>query len=153
IAVDGNGSAYVTGLTWSTDFPTTTGALLRTLPGVAGSAFVAKLNPSGSALLYSTYLGGSTSTYADQGNGIAADGAGNVYVTGIANSNNFPVTTGALQTTYGGGSGTNSGDAFVTKLNASGSALLYSTYLGGINGDSGYAIAIDNSGEAYVTGI
>jgi streptogramin lyase len=138
IAVDTAGSAYVTGYTQSPDFPMVN-ALQPTFPGT--TAFVAKLNAAGSALVYSTYLGGG----GDRGNGIAVDSAGNAYVTGSTQSPDFP-TVNALQPTLAGGS-----DAFVAKLNAAGSALVYSTYLGG-GGDSGQGIAVDSAGNAYVTG-
>ena len=143
IAVDTSGNAYVTGFASSPDFPTTIGAFQTTLPGVE-AAFVTKLNPTGSGLLYSTFLGGS---YVDYGYGIAVDISGNSYVTGIAISSDFPTTAGAFQTTYGGDF-----DAFVTEFNPSGSGLVYSTYLGGSNDDRGYGIAVDTSGNAYVTG-
>jgi len=144
IAVDVSGSAYVTGETSSANFPTTPGAFQTTLGGTA-AAFVTKLNATGSALVYSTYLGGSN---ADSGNGIALDASGNTYVTGGTGSSNFPTTPDAFQTAYAG-----NGDAFVSKLNAAGSALVYSTYLGGsADSDSGIAIAVDASGNAYVTG-
>lgn len=126
IAVDSAGDAYVTGLTYSQDFPTTPGSFSTTYRGINGNgeAFVAKLNPSGAALLYSTYLGGSNG---DGGQGIAVDGAGDAYVTGYTGSSDFPTTPGAFSRTY---RGTNSGyEAFVAKLNPAGSALLYSTYL------------------------
>ena len=102
-----------------------------------------KLNPSGSALVYSTFLGGSGGS---GGHGIAVDSAGNAYVTGSAGLN-FPTTPGAFQTTYGGDY-----NAFVTKFNPTGSALVYSTYLGGSGGSGGTGIAVDSSGNAYVTG-
>jgi hypothetical protein len=143
IAVDGAGNAYVTGYTLSTDFPVH-GALQNTNAG-NGDAFVAKFNPSGSALVYSTYLGGSSS---DFGRGIAADSAGNAYVTGYTISNNFP-TANALQPAKGGGGV----DAFVAKINPTGSAFVYSTYLGGSLQDYGYGIAADSAGNAYVTGL
>jgi hypothetical protein len=143
IAVDGAGSAYVTGATRSTDFPTTSGAAQTTNAGSV-DAFLAKLDATGSALLYSTYLGGSSD---DGGRGIAVDGAGSAYVTGDTSSTDFPATSGAAQTTNAGGQ-----DAFVTKLNASGSALLYSTYLGGSSGEVGQGIAVDGAGRAYMTG-
>ena len=119
IAVDSAGNAYVTGYTVSTDFPTAN-ALFPTSGGPQ-DAFVTKLNPAGSALVYSTYLGGSGS---DTGSAIAVDSSGNAYVTG-SEFTNFP-TANALFAANGGGI-----DAFVTKLNAAGSALVYSTYLGG----------------------
>src|SRR5262249_50683732 len=103
-----------------------------------------KLNSSGTALVYSTYLGGSI---ADRGRGIAVDASGNAYVTGDTDSTDFPTTPGAFQPTFAG-----SEDAFVTKLNSSGTALVYSTYLGGNNNDLGSTIAVDASGNAYVTG-
>jgi hypothetical protein len=144
IAVDASGNAYVTGYTWSTNFPTA-GALQPGHGGGYSDAFVAKLNAAGSALVYSTYLGGSD---IDHGYGIAVDAAGSAYVTGNTWSTNFP-TADALQPAHGGGWY----DAFVAKLNATGSALLYSTYLGGSGDDHGYGIAVDSSGKAYVTGL
>src|SRR5712691_5358261 len=104
IAVDASGSAYFTGVTGSSNFPTTPGAFQTTYGG-HGNAFVGKLNTSGSALIYSTYLGGrgeATAGY-DSGFGVAADSTGNTYVTGFTNSSNFPTTVGAFQTTLGGG--------------------------------------------------
>ena len=145
IAVDAAGNAYVTGLTGSTNFPTTPGAFQTAKQGFY-NVFVTKLNPAGTApLIYSTYLGGSTS---DIATGIAVDTAGSAYVTGYAFSSNFPTTPGAFQTIYQG-----NGDAFVTKLNPAGSApLVYSTYLGGSGFDYGNGIAVDAAGNAYVTG-
>jgi hypothetical protein len=112
---------------------------------VNGDAFVAKLNPAGSALVYSTYLGGSDVNW---GNGIAVDSSGNAYVTGSTTSIDFPIAN-PLQASFGGGNY----DAFVAKLNAAGSALVYSTYLGGSRDDWGFGIAVDSSGNAYVAGI
>jgi hypothetical protein len=141
IAVDGTGNAYITGTTGSTDFPTTPGAFQPTIAGT-GDAFVTKLDPTGSTLVYSTYLGGSGG---DEGRGIAVDGTGNAYVAGRTDSEDFPTTTGT------GPPG--SGDAFVTKLNPTGSGLVYSTYLGGHLQDAGVGIAVDVFEDAYVTGI
>lgn len=143
IAVDSAGNAYVTGGTGSTNFPTTPGAF-QTTAGSPGDAFVTKLDSTGSALVYSTYLGGSGNN--DQGLSIAVDSAGDAYVTGFTDSLNFP-TKNAFQPSLGGLL-----DAFVTKLNPAGSALLYSTYLGGSGDEQGKGIAIDSSGNAYVTG-
>ena len=140
IAVDRSGDAYVTGNTYSTNFPTTPGSLQPVMG--AGQAFVSELNPAGSALVYSTYLGGSAATaYAD---GIAVDGSGNAYVTGWTPSGNFPTTPGAFLSGSSGG-------AFVAKLNATGSALVYAAQLG--DGARAIGIAVDGSGNAYVTGI
>ena len=141
IAVDSSGDTYVTGLAGSPDFPTKNP--LQPALGGGYDAFVAKINPSGSALRYSTYLGGSGT---DVGYGIAVDSSANAYVVGATASTNFP-TRNPLQPVYGGG-----GDAFVAKINPSGSALVYSTYLGGSANDLGLGIAVDNSGNANVTG-
>jgi len=143
IAVDVAGSAYVTGETRSADFSTTPSSFDTTLSGFSDS-FVTKLDAAGTALLYSTYLGGSSS---DPGAGIAVDATGNAYVTGFTTSADFPTTLGAFDRTHNGGS-----DAFVTKLDAAGGGLLYSTYLGGSGPDGGEGIALDGVGSAYVTG-
>jgi hypothetical protein len=144
IAVDTSGSAYVTGLTGSADFPTTPGAFQTSFKGGFVDAFITKLNSAGSALVYSTYLGGSDA----YGNGIAVDTSGNAYITGEAGAFAFPTTPDAFQTAANGLS-----DAIVTKLNPAGSALVYSTYLGGSgNLDSGADITVDTSGNAYITG-
>jgi hypothetical protein len=142
VTVDSSGDAYVTGSTGSTNFPVK--SAVQSSPGGDGDAFVAELNPAGSALLYSTYLGGSG---VDVGQGIAVDPSGAAYVIGTT-SGGFPVTTGAFQTTYGGGNS----NAFVAKLGPGGTKLDYVTYLGGNAADFGLAIAIDGSGDAFVTG-
>lgn len=141
IAVDSSGSAYVTGFTGSTDFPVSHAMQ----PKLAGDfdAFVAKLNPAGSHLLYSTYLGG---TGKEQGAAIAVDRAGNAFVTGFTASDDFPLFS-PLQPKFGGAT-----DAFVMQLNPSGSALNFSTFFGGSAKDEGTGIAVDPSGNAYVTG-
>jgi hypothetical protein len=146
IAVDNSGNAYVTGQTSSTNFPVTPDAFQTTFGDGSTDAFVTKFNPQGSALVYSTYLGGSGNDYNPN---IAVDSSGNAYVTGTTQSTDFPVTPGAFQTTCG--SARHCENAFVTKLNPTGSALVYSTYLGG-SGDTGNGIAVDSSGNAYVTG-
>jgi hypothetical protein len=158
IAVDGSGNAYVTGSAYSTNFPVTTGAFQSTNkePANYQCVFVSKLNPTGTALVYSTYLGGSGNTgnyliYGDIGTGIAVDGSGDAYVTGLAESTNFPTTTGAFQT-VNNSTLKYAQNAFVTKLNPAGTALVYSTYLGGNNQDTGTGIAVDIPGYAYVTG-
>ncbi|TMK78120.1 MAG: hypothetical protein E6G45_07710, partial [Actinobacteria bacterium] len=149
IAVDGAGNAYVTGYTGSENFPTTAGAFDTTYNGGFSDAFVTKLDASGAALVYSTYLGGSgpSDSGNDWGSGIAVDGAGSAYVTGYTSSVDFPTTAGAFDTTYNGND-----DVFVTKLDASGAALGYSTYLGASGDDRSTGIALDGAGSAYVTG-
>jgi hypothetical protein len=150
IALDSAGNVYVTGSTESADFPTTPGAFQSSSAGaLGGDAFVTKLNAAGTALVYSTYLGGSDNR--DLGLDIAVDSSGNAYVIGETSSADFPTTPGAFQTAQTGISDFR--DAFVTKLNSAGSALVYSTYLGGQSLDQGTGIAIDQSGAAYVTGL
>lgn len=144
IAVDGAGSAYVTGFTNSTNFPAAAGSFQLTSGGF-NDAFATKLSPDGGALLYSTYLGGSGN---DAGQSIAVDGAGNAYIAGNTQSTNYPVTPGAFQTSLQ----TFQSDAFVTKLSADGSRLVYSTFLGGGGQDSANGIAVDAAGFAYVAG-
>jgi hypothetical protein len=144
IAVDAAGNAYVTGMTTSSNFPLAN-PLQPNFTDGGYDAFVAKLNPAGSALVYSTYLGGSDNDWAS---GIALDGAGNVYVAGSTESHDFP-TANPLQSACGGFF---CFDAFVAKLNPAGSALVYSTYLGGSDVDYGSGIAVDGAGNAYVTG-
>jgi hypothetical protein len=147
IALDSSNNAYITGLTGSSDFPVipASGALQGTLGGGGQDGFVAEINAAGSALVYSTYLGGSG---VDAGAAIAVDAAGEAYVTGSTASSNFP-TQNAAQTALGGGSATN---AFVTKLNAGGTALVFSTYYGGNEDDAGTDIALDGFGDAFITG-
>ncbi len=153
IAVDSSGNAYVTGWTSSIDFPTASPfqPTNRAALAVAGdsTAFVTELNPTGSALIYSTYLGGSG---ADSGSGIAVDSSGNAYVTGWTASTDFPTASPFQPTNKGALAPPGHPTAFVTELNPTGSALIYSTYLGGSGGDSGSGIAVDSSGNAYVTG-
>ncbi|HEX8565073.1 MAG TPA: SBBP repeat-containing protein [Pyrinomonadaceae bacterium] len=145
IAVDASGNAYVTGYTNSVDFPTMN-PFQSALHGY-GDAFVTKLNSTGSALVYSTYLGGSHNQ--EESRSIAIDFAGNAYVTGTTSSTDFP-TANPLQPAIIGDP--YYGEAFVTKLNPAGSALVYSTFLGGGSYDNGNAVAVDSSGNAYVTG-
>jgi Ca2+-binding RTX toxin-like protein len=144
VATDGSGGAYVTGTTFATDYDTTTGAFDETADG-GDDAFVSKIDTdlSGLAsLAYSTYLGG---TAREQGNGIAVDSAGSAYVTGFTESTDFDLVN-SLEGDSGGD------DGFVTKLNPAGSALTYSTYLGGGGDDEPKAIAVDSTGAAHVTG-
>ena len=153
IAADSTGAVYVTGSTVSTDFPVTAGSYKATDPDGRSAVFVTKLNSSGSALLYSTYLGGSGSpTGGDFGQAIAIDSSGDAYVTGYTYSTDFPTTAGVYQKTNkamasGGGNG------FVAKLNPAGSALLYSTYVGGSGNDQASSVAVDSSGDAYIAGV
>ena len=146
IAVDAAGSAYLTGGTDSPDFPTL-GGLQTTLRSNL-DAIVVKLNPSGGALEYSTYLGG---TDRDIGLSIAVDPRGAAYVTGTTQSSDFP-TRNALQPTYHPTINDRMTDAFVTKINPTGTALVYSTYLGGSGMDTPVGICVDSSGNAYLAG-
>jgi hypothetical protein len=146
IAVDGSGAAYVTGYTWSlgaATFPVSVGPDLT--HGGSYDAFVAKVNPSGAALVYCGYIGGYSSDY---GQGIAVDGAGCAYVTGRTYSTEatFP-HLGVLDSTHNGAI-----DAFVAKVNPSGTGLVYSGYIGGASDDNGTGIAVDGSGNAYIVG-
>ena len=158
IAIDSAGDAYVTGTAYSRDFPVTGNAYQKVNNSFydapmfccgGTNAVISELNPTGSALVYSTYLGGSLF---DGGNAIALDAAGNVFVAGSTQSPDFPTTPGAFQTTGGGSSPYVNVDAFITELNPAGSALVYSTYLGGSGGDAANSIALDAFGSAYVTG-
>jgi hypothetical protein len=145
IAVDSGGTVYVTGYTWSSNFPTEN----PFQSGIAGqcNAYVARLSANGNSLLFSTYLGGSgcTMAYPETGQGIALDAQGNAYVAGVTSSSDFPLLN-ALQEQLQG-----STDVFVAKFNSAG-ALLFSTYIGGSGVDVGNAIAVDASGAIYVAG-
>jgi MYXO-CTERM domain-containing protein len=141
IAVDPTGAAYVTGSTDSADFPTE--GPIQAAPGGSLDAFVLKLTPSGSMLAYSTFLGGAA---ADSAYGVAVDSGGEAFVAGTTRSSDFP-TASPSQAAFGGVA-----DAFVAELDASGHALVYSTYLGGSADDEGRGVAIDATGAAYVTG-
>jgi uncharacterized protein (TIGR03437 family) len=145
IAADAYGNVYVTGATWSSDFPIAN-ALQPVLNGSGWSdSFIAKLNPGGSALLYSTYLGGSGQ---DLGNAITVDTQGNAYVAGETSSSDFPVA-GGIQNSIGGLGGE---DAFLAKLSSNGASLMYSTYLGGLGEDFATGIALDPAGNIFITG-
>ncbi|HKY03672.1 MAG TPA: SBBP repeat-containing protein [Blastocatellia bacterium] len=164
IAVDSAGHAYVTGTTSSRDFPVVNALQPNFTEGTCGiddvvfvcsDAYVIKMNPTGTMPVYSTYLGGRGQ---DEGRDVTIDSAGNAYVTGIAGPG-FPTTAGAFQTAPGGrregfGSVDNStgGDAFVAKINAEGASLVYSTYLGGGNGDRATGVAVDSTGNVHITG-
>lgn len=142
-----HGRVYVVGSTTAQDFPIVRAVQRRKAVGT--DAFVAELNRRGNRLLYSSYLGGEGD---EQGASIAVDAAGNVYVSGSTNSTHFP-TRHAIQSRFGGGSGgTGTGDAFITKFSPSG-RIVYSTYLGGSMDDEVTAVAADAAGNAYVTGI
>jgi hypothetical protein len=147
IAIDAAGAVYITGSTASADFPTA--FPLQTALKGNQDAFVVKLNAGGTGLIYSTYLGGSGGaiSYPETGAGIAVDAAGNAYITGTTSSFDFPLVN-ALQSVHSG----SSPDAFISKLNPAGSALIYSTYLGGSSVDMATAITLDSAGSAYVAG-
>jgi Beta-propeller repeat len=145
IILDGAGNAYVSGSTHSADFPVTPGAFDQ-VDDPDGDAFVVKLNPDGSDLVFSTLLGG---RYFEHGAGIALDGSGAVYVAGRTLSDNFPVTAGAFDTEFNDGE---QADGYVAKFNPTGSSLNYATYLGGGDTEEIRDLAADGSGHAYVTG-
>ena len=168
IAIDSAGNAYVTGATMSQDFPVSQSAPQPRLKGyggqpvkpccnapiwTTGDAFIAKLDPTGSQLVFSSYLGGSLDDIAF---GIALDPSNNVYVGGCTLSSDFPTTQGVLQRNFGGTDPQNyfqnTGDGFIAKLDASGNTFSYVTYFGGNGDDCVSAIAVDSSGNAYVTG-
>jgi hypothetical protein len=150
IAVDSHGNAYVTGANGgtSTNFPGPPVILTGLNPEGGGwGVFVSKFNAAGTALVYSAVFGGGGT---DTGGGIAVDNAGNAYVTGFTTSTNFPVTLNAPQNALHAGNG--GSNAFLAKINATGTALVYSTYLGGTGSDWGRSVAVDAAGNAYVTG-
>jgi uncharacterized protein (TIGR03437 family) len=141
LALDRDGNMYVAGETSSPDFPGP--GPVQGAPGGGTDAFVLKLNPGGTAVVYAAWLGGNSN---DAANAVAVDAGGNVFLTGSTLSSNFPVVSGPQ------GARAGLGDAFVAKLSASGSALLFSTYLGGEGSDAGYGVAVDAGGNAYVAG-
>jgi len=145
IAIDSEGSAYITGITESSNYPTTGGAYDQTLTGTQ-DVFVTKINSGGYALAYSTYLGGSGFT--ETSTSLAVDSLGRAYVAGMTLKQYFPVTPGSYSTS----NATTLTDCFVTKFNSAGSALVYSTVFGGDAEESVRSIAIDSSGNAYITG-
>lgn len=154
IAVDRSGNVYLAGKTYSGNFPTTPGAVQTVLRGRA-DVFVSKLSPDGGRLLYSTYLGGEGDDYKnlgdDEANGVAVDSAGNAYVTGVAESLQFPTTPGAFQSINPAGDPRFSLNVFAAKLNPSATALIYATYIGGRR-DIGNAIAVDGAGNTFIAG-
>ena len=154
IVVEASGNATVVGRTDSTNFPMGTGTPFQSTNGGGFDAFVARLGPAGSTLLYATYLGGSGE---DRGFSIARDSSNNVYITGRTRSTNFPTTAGAFDTGCGSDGNCNFGlsDTYVAKLNpaaAGAASLMYSTYLGGSRDDEAQSIAVDTFGRAHVTG-
>lgn len=143
LAVDTFGSVYVTGQTRSTDFPVTSGAFDRRSNG-GSDAFLTQLSPEGDALVYSTYLGGQGD---DRGTDVVVNSGGQAFISGVTGSGNFPMAN-AGQPAYGGGTT----DGFVAGLNAAGSALVFSTYLGGGRPDEALGLAVDTNDALYVTG-
>lgn len=147
IAIDSTGNVYVTGYTFSTNFPVANPFQSKngnTTANSGGDAFIVKLNSQGNSLIYASYLGGMSD---DMATSIAIDSENNAYITGFTNSINFPVAN-SIQSKSNGGF-----DAFLTKLNAAGNSLVYSTYFGGSDNEFGNAIAIDKSNNAYIVGL
>ncbi|MGA2297359.1 MAG: SBBP repeat-containing protein, partial [FCB group bacterium] len=151
ITNDANGNAFITGISVynPSDFPITPGAYQNTFNNYE-NIFVTKLNPTGSALIFSTFIGGSIS---DRANGIAIDSYANIYISGSSSSHDYPVTSGAFQTKFGGYNTLDYWTAIVTKLNSTGSALIYSTYIGGNNQDAACGIVIDKNENVFISGI
>jgi len=145
VAVDSSGDAFVVGTTEAQTFPVTAGAFQTTSSDPVAVPFATELNPTGTALLYSTFISGTNSGSPDRALAVAVDASGNAYVTGQTEDSDFPTTPGAYQRSL-----LDYSDAFVTKLNPSGSALVYSTYLPGLT--TGYGIGVNSTGEAYVAG-
>ena len=150
IALDSSNNIYITGRTSSPNYPTLN-PIQASLAGGGIDAFITKINAAGTALVYSTYLGGGSGMDIafDNGSGIDVDSAGNAYVTGQTRATDFP-TVNPIQATFGGGFP--DGDGFVTKINAAGSAFVFSTYLGGSDNDVGADIDVDSAGLAHVGG-
>jgi uncharacterized repeat protein (TIGR01451 family) len=150
IAVDASGNAYVTGSTNGPGtFPITANAFQHATSLSGTSSFVTKLNAAGSGLVYSTFVSDHNFSV---GQAIAVDSLGDAYIAGQVNGSTFPVTTDAFQSSYANPSNTDFADAFLTKLNPDGSALIYSSYLGGSGDDAATALAIDQTGDAYLAG-
>jgi uncharacterized protein (TIGR03437 family) len=170
IAVDGTGNVYVAGSAYSSDFPVTKGAYQSKLSAAQAlsipfnfsklgyNAFVTKLNPDGTSLVYSTFIGGSGS---DTANGIAIDPSGSAYIAGTTTSRDFPVSSAAFQSTNKAAIANSAGSAFISQLNRGGTALVYSTFLGGSGlvtstgqalGDAAYALTVNSAGNVYVAG-
>jgi hypothetical protein len=151
LAKDGSGDTFVVGSTGSLNFPTTAGTVQPAINGTS-NGFVTKLNSSGSARLYSTYLGGGTGDFASA---VAVDTSNDAFVTGATQNSTFPTTPGAFQTTCGTAANCNGGlsDAFISVLKPDASGFVYSTFLGGSGADQGLGIAVDSAGDAYVTGL
>lgn len=152
IALDDEGAAHITGVTASTNFPTTSRVPQPDYGGGSFDAFITKINPTGDDLDYSTYIGGlgdeGIDTLPRASVGIAVDGAGSAFVVGSTAATDFPTTDGAQQSEFGGGAT----DAFIAKINPEGEEFVYSSYFGGRGDDEGYGIAVDNNGAAYITG-
>jgi len=143
IDIDSEGNAYITGETWSENYPTTSGAYDET-DNTAIDIFITKLNSDGSSLTYSTYIGGDAHDY---GNAITVDADGDAYIAGESHSDNYPTTSLAYDRTHAGNT-----DVIVTKINSAGSSILYSTFIGDTLSEYANGIAIDTKGNAYIIG-
>jgi gliding motility-associated-like protein len=144
VLLDDKGNSYISGATKSTNFPTTNGALQRTFSGGNDDAIISKFDPTGSLLAYSTYLGGAKD---DLGNAIVIDNSYNIIVSGVTSSLDFPTTSGVYDQIYNGDN-----DGFISKIDSIGSSLIFSTFIGGSNGEWARTIALDNSMNIYISG-
>jgi hypothetical protein len=159
IAVDSSGNAYLAGTTYETNFPVTKGAFQTTNKGAANpngnvaTCFVTKMNSTGTALVYSTFLGGSGFYMGDSASSLAIDNSGDAYIVGLTDSSDFPVTANAYQSTNRGRFEANTAtNAFFTELNPAGAGLVYSTFLGGSGGDAALALARGSTGDVFLSG-
>ena len=150
IDLDQSGNVYITGVTKATNFPVTAGVFQPNYSGGSYEGFVTKLNSTGSALIFSTYIGGSAGSGSDWGMSLAVDTIGAIYLTGVTTSANFPVTSGAYLKVKP--NNWSQGIAYVSKINSNATALIYSTFLGGTGDSDGYSIDIDHDGNAYISG-
>jgi gliding motility-associated-like protein len=151
LAVNSQQQPVISGFTNSSDFPTTAGAFDATKNGMWYDGFITKFTAAGDSLVFSTFFGGSGSTLIHS---ITLDNSNNIFLTGRTNSQDFPTTSGCFQSSYGGGGSTwwSGGDAFLTKINPTGSSIIFSTYVGGAGDDEAYEVALSPNNDIYIVG-